>query len=454
MKPLIAVPYFPGSNGDIDAIERVRDYGMEPLPLYFHFGDEKRLEENSRILREADGAIMCGGFPYEDRLGFGRVPAKIKPYADAMRKLVDKGKPVIAVCSGNQIAHVMRLAFPEDTDYRVRMLPNICDKGGEIVYHGFYDKVVHTKLVCSPERTAFTRSYGEGEVMPQIIAHGGGRFWAGAETLNYILENGLVVKQYCDEKGRVIGDFPINPNGSMLNIESVTNRRGNLKIGMCHDERRLNALRLDRANESLRSMREYIEDGCPDLSRYASPSGIPVELKDYSYLYPEFDPERTYDIYVKMLTDDNERTTAQLFLGEGDIDRRRLIRVELAESCNGIGTAKRVLEEIAGMDFYAGIMLKKDLPSVTGNGSVFTYEVVGKQGGTLLRGFTEHRAVIEGFPVMYEDVPSPNPDAYMLRKRLWENVFLRNAVTNVQTGTVFFFPDEASKADAMEKLFD
>ena len=453
MRPVISVPYFPGSNGDEDAIREINKHGMKALPLYFHFGDERRLDENAKAMIQTDGAFLCGGFPYEDRLGFGRVPAKIKQYADAVRQMVDNGKPVIAVCSGDQIAHSMRLAFPKDSPYRVSMLSNICDRDGEIVWDGFYDKVVYTKLACDPERTAFTRSFREGAVMPQVVDHGGGRFWADADTLNYLLANGLVVEQYCDERGNVIDNFPTNPNGSMLNIESITNMRGNVKLGMCHDERHVNALHDDEAAMSLVSMREYIEDGCPDLGSKARRQDIPVRLKDYSYLCPSLDPSRTYDIYIRMLTDDNERNIAQLFLGEGDMDRRRLVRLELAEGAD-IEYAKRAMIEIAGMDFLAGIMLKKDLPSVQGSGTpVFTYEVTGKEGNRLVRSFTEHNDVVDGFPVRYEDVPSPNPKAYVLKRRLWKNPSLRKSVTNVQTGSGFFFPDERSKAAAMELLF-
>ena len=454
MKPIIAVPYFPGSNGDEDAIREINKHGMRAEPLYFHFGDERRLEENARSMTQMDGAFLCGGFPYEDRLGFGRVPAKIKQYADTLRQMIEAGNPVIAVCSGDQIAHSAKLAFPTGSPYRVSMLPNICDRDGEIVHEGFYDGVVYTKLTCDPERTAFTRSFRPGAVMPQIVDHGGGRFWADTDTLNYLLANGLVVKQYCDEDGNVIDNFPTNPNGSMLNIESITNLRGNVKFGMCHDERHVNAFYDDEAVKSLVSMREYIEDDCPDLSGRAQRQDIPIMLKDYTYLSPRLDPSRTYDIYIRMLTDDNERNTAQLFLGEGlDIDRRRLLRLELAEGC-GIEDAKTAMMEIARMDFLAGIMLKKDLPSVKApEGKIYTYEVVGRDAGRLVRDFTAHDEIVDGFPIRYEDVPSPNPKAYTLKRRLAKNPTLREKITNVQTGSVFFFPDEKSKVAAMDLLF-
>lgn len=456
-KPVIALPYFPGSNGDIDAIDRITEAGMVPSLLYCHIGDEKRLEENARVLREeVDGAVMCGGFPYEDRLGFGIVPARIKQYADAMRHLVDSGKPVIAFCSGNQIAHAMGLAFPANSPHKVRLLPNICDRNGKLVYHEFIDSEVYTRLECNPRRTAFTDRFKPGEVMPDIIDHGGGRFWADTETLQYLTGNGMIVTRYCDEKGKVVDEFPVNPNGSMLNIESVTNTRGNLKIGMCHNERKLNALMQGRANLVFESMREYIEEGCPDLSCHAAPQDMQAKLKDYGYLCHGFEPEWTVDIYIKMLTDDNERTAAQLFLGSEGIDRRRLLRVQLDTKATP-ELARKVVEEIARMDFLDGIMLKKDLPSatITASKAVHTYEVVGKgEGGVLHRDFTEGTEVVEGYPVTHEQVPQPNPDGHKVRKRLWETPFLKQHVAHVNTGMVWFFPDEGSRTRALEELLD
>ncbi len=456
MKPVIAVPYFPGSNGDHDAISRIEEFGMKAVPLYFHIGDERRLEKNANVLAHAvDGAVLPGGFPYEDRLGFGVVPARIKPFAGALRALADKGKPVIAFCSGDQIAQAMRLAFPLGSSYKVSMLPNICDKKGELVYNGFIDKELHTRLECEPERTAFTRNYKPGEVIPSIIDHGGGRFWADRSTLEYLLANGLVVTRYCDSKGSVVDDFPVNPNGSMLNIESITNRRGNVKIGMCHNERKFNALHQDRANLVFASMKEFIEDGCPDLSDKVKPQDIPIVLKDFPYLRQPLDRSRSVDIYVKMLTDDNERTTAQLFLAGTDIERRRLLRVELAERYLDVDSIKKAVVAIAKMDFFAGIMLKKDLPSVKANNtSVLTYAVVGKEGGRLIRDFTSQESIVEGFPVSYELVPIINPDGYIVREILQKNEFLRQAVENVRTGTVWFFRDYASKKKALTELLE
>lgn len=127
----IAVPYFPGSNGDIDVLYRIageivegklKGLGMEPVPLYFHYGDDVTLEKNAKLLRDCDGAVLPGGFPYEDRLGFGIIPSRIGQFTYALHNLVDSGKPVIAFCAGNQMAHAMGLAFREPILFTTKLI--------------------------------------------------------------------------------------------------------------------------------------------------------------------------------------------------------------------------------------------------------------------------------------------------------------------------------------------
>jgi len=348
----------------------------------------------------------------------------------------------------------MRLAFPQDSKYKVDMLTNICDTNGKLVYHGFLDKEVHARLECPPERTAFTRMYKSQEVIQDIIDHGGGRFWADEATMHYILDNGMIVTRYSNNEGKVVDNFPTNPNGSMLNIESITNLRGNLKIGMCHNERKLNALSEGAANYVFASMREYIEDGCPDLSGHAKPQDIPINLKSFSSISAKLDPDKTLDIYIKMLTDDNERTMAQLFLGDDvDIDRRRLLRIEVYSSYKPADLMQKVITEIASLDFFDGIMLKKDLPYVKGpENKILAYEVVGKEGGTNTRSFTEQDSLVEGFPVTHEQISLPNPEGYAVHKMLWKSKFLSKVVKNIHTGMAWFFRDEQSKQKALEEL--
>src|SRR3989344_1850166 len=450
MSYIIAVPYFPGSNGEVDALARIREFGMEPLPLYFHMG-HKDLDMNASQLLKADGAVLPGGFPYEDRLGFGKVPAAIKPFAAALRELAGKGKPILAFCSGNQIAHAMGLAF-SGNGYEIEMLPNIEDKGGELVGKGIRDRIVNTKLSVDPQRTAFTRLYDEGEVLPTIMDHGGGRFWTTHETLQYLAGQGMVVSRYCDSNGKVVDNFPINPNGSMLNIEGITNRRGNVFLQMCHSERKLNALEQSRANLVFASMKDFLDKGCPEGSVFAGPQDIPILLKDYGYLSEALDPARTLELYVKMLTDDNERNTAQLFLGF-PLERRRLLRIEVAEVYAPAEVQQEIVERIAALDLLRGVILKKDLPTIVAPGQTpLCYEVTERDERTLVRGFVPHAEIVEGYPVRYEQVGLPNPGGYALRRKLWKDPKLRRLVSKVHTGASWFFQNEGLKQRALEEL--
>ncbi len=453
-KPVIAVPYFPGSNGDTDVIREVGRAGMAALPLYFHIGDEQRLRDNGQALREADGAALPGGFPYEDRLGFGRIPASIPDFADNLRALVAAGKPVIAFCAGNQLAQEMGLAFEPGEPYRASMLGNICDTGGRMVRSNFLDAEVHVRLEADPERCAFTRLFTPGEVLPNIIDHGGGRFWTDPATLEHLVTQGMVVTRYCDRAGNVVDDYPINPNGSMLNIESLTNRRGNLKLGMCHDERHLNALEAGRAQLVFASMREYIEDGCPDLSGSAMSLVIPLQTKDFGYLTHGMDPFRTLAIYVQLLTQDNELNTARLFLGGScPLEHRRVLLLEMNPGYEGTGHAQEAMRQLAGMDFLDGIMLKKDLPTmVSPSGEIFTYKVLRTEGKTVVRDFVPQDGIVTGYPVMHRQVAQLNPAGYGVRQMMRLNDYLSKAVAHVQAGAAWFFPDDAVKGHAVRTL--
>lgn len=441
----IAVPHHPGSNGDHDVIQRIKDTGMTPLPLYFDLRDPKQLEENARLLREADGAVIPGGFPYEDRIGFGKIPSKIRSFADAMHALIEKGKPVLAFCAGNQIAQAMKLITKD-----ISLEENICDTDGRLAYHGFYDGRAHVKLAS--DKTAFGRFFEKDDVIPTIVDHGGGRFTTSPETLKYLTENGLIVTQYSDANGNVVNNFPICPNGSMGNIDAIRNPRGNLQVSMTHFERTWNALNTHKANFVFWSMCEYLEDGCPDLGKNIEPFTGVLPIKKFDYLSTEIPPELRVDIYVKMLTDDNTLNTARLFLGENfPIDRRRVLSFALREKPTP-ETAKKVLEELAKLDFFDGIMLKKDLPTLALPGYTATYEVVDRTGGKITRGFTERSEIVPGMPVAITNVPQLNPTGYRMKGTMQRSPFLREQVTDVKAGGAWFFPDEKSRDRALEEL--
>ncbi|UCD03257.1 MAG: phosphoribosylformylglycinamidine synthase subunit PurQ, partial [Candidatus Aenigmatarchaeota archaeon] len=103
---------------------------------------------------------------------------------------------------------------------------------------GFYCTWVNIKNCVEKDRTAFTRHTGKNEIMPIPIAHGEGRFTTKEEgLLEKLKEGGQIVFRYCDRGGNIVGEFPVNPNGSVYNIAAICNPEGNVMSIMPHPER-------------------------------------------------------------------------------------------------------------------------------------------------------------------------------------------------------------------------
>jgi phosphoribosylformylglycinamidine synthase len=67
------------------------------------------------------------------------------------------------------------------------------------------------------------------------IAHGDGRFYCDAATLQGLYDNDQVLFKYCDENGEI--NEEANPNGSIDNIAGICNLNKNVFGMMPHPER-------------------------------------------------------------------------------------------------------------------------------------------------------------------------------------------------------------------------
>jgi phosphoribosylformylglycinamidine synthase len=72
------------------------------------------------------------------------------------------------------------------------------------------------------------------EALKIPIAHGEGRYFADAATLQHLEENNQVIFRYCDELGDVSKE---NPNGSTNAIAGICNSGRNVFGMMPHPER-------------------------------------------------------------------------------------------------------------------------------------------------------------------------------------------------------------------------
>jgi phosphoribosylformylglycinamidine synthase subunit PurQ / glutaminase len=257
MKPKIAVIYFPGINCEEETKRSCISVGMDADIVRWN------TRENLDIY---DGFILPGGWSYEDRIRAGVISSK-DPLMIKIKMQAKKGKPVLGICNGCQILIESQLIPGLKDKVEMALAPNI-----NPLVNGFYCTWVRIKNVTN-KKNAFNEFYSLGEVIEIPIAHGEGRFITKDSGLIKDLEkNGQIVFKYCDQKGNIGDKYPVNPNGSALNIAGICNREGNVLAMMPHPERGFykkqlpekdlksfdEAISLTKAAKIFESMREYI----------------------------------------------------------------------------------------------------------------------------------------------------------------------------------------------------
>lgn len=199
---------FPGSNCDRDVALALEQSTGKPTKMIWHQDTE---------LPELDLIAVPGGFSYGDYLRCGAMAAH-SPVMQEVKRRVDKGVRVLAVCNGFQIVT------------EAGLLPGVLLRNKDL---RFVCKDVNLKVEDS--QSAFTAKYQVGDVIRIPIAHAEGNYFADAETLKELEGEGRVAFRYCAANGDVTADA--NPNGSLHNIAGVFNASRTVLGMMPHPER-------------------------------------------------------------------------------------------------------------------------------------------------------------------------------------------------------------------------
>jgi len=206
----VAVVQFPGSNCDQDALWALQMVGLK-AELVWH---------TARNLEGFQAVLLPGGFSYGDYLQAGAL-AKFSPVMQEVRRLAERGHPVVGICNGFQVlteAGLLPGALLANTNLH------------------FTCKEVFLRV----ERTdlPFTGSYKPGQVVRIPIAHGEGRYYADPQTLEALEQNRQVVFRYApDPSTPGTAGEAFNPNGSLNHIAGIVNTAGNVLGMMPHPER-------------------------------------------------------------------------------------------------------------------------------------------------------------------------------------------------------------------------
>lgn len=219
----VAIIQFPGVNCEYETARAVRAVGLE-AELF-------RWNEDPHLLDSCLAVILPGGFSYQDRIRAGVVAAKDR-IMEKVSELAANGRPVLGICNGAQVlveAGLIPGIHWERID--LALAPNIMEDR-----EGYYCTWVYLRNEGGP--CAWTKRFDDSEVIPIPVAHAEGRFVTIDSTvLEEMREQGQIALSYCTGGGIVDESFPVNPNGSVLNIAGVCNREGNVLAMMPHPER-------------------------------------------------------------------------------------------------------------------------------------------------------------------------------------------------------------------------
>ena len=199
---------FPGSNCEHDVYHMVGKVLGEPVRFIWH---------QSRDLGDCDAIVVPGGFAYGDYLRTGAI-ARFSPVMESVRAFAVKGGLVIGICNGFQIL------------LEAGLLPGAMLKNKGLKY---VCQFVHVRV--ETDQTPFTANQRKGEVLYIPIGHIEGNYYADAQTLRQLEDNGQVVFRYCSADGGITDAS--NPNGSLNNIAGICNLQGNVLGMMPHPER-------------------------------------------------------------------------------------------------------------------------------------------------------------------------------------------------------------------------
>jgi len=171
-----------------------------------------------------------GGFSWGDDHGAGVIQAvKLKNHIGGdLLSFVDAGKLIIGICNGFQALVNLGLLPGLKRDYTQRAVAITYNDCGN-----FRDQWVH--LTANPESPCvFTKGIDRADFP---VRHGEGKFIADPDVVTSLQAEKQVVFQYADETGNPAnGTFPLNPNGSELDIAGICDPTGNIFGLMPHPE--------------------------------------------------------------------------------------------------------------------------------------------------------------------------------------------------------------------------
>lgn len=203
-----AVLVYPGINRERDMARALMLASGRATAMVWHADTE--------LPAGTDLVVIPGGFSYGDYLRCGAIAARA-PIMAAVRRHVERGGLLLAICNGFQIA------------CEAGLLPGALMRNAGLK---FICKDAYLRVESSD--TPFTQGYNAGQVIRVPVAHGEGNYVADAQTIARLEGEGRIVFRYTSPDGTLTPEA--NINGSIYAIAGILNERGNVLGMMPHPE--------------------------------------------------------------------------------------------------------------------------------------------------------------------------------------------------------------------------
>jgi phosphoribosylformylglycinamidine synthase subunit PurQ / glutaminase len=259
VKPKALVLQAHGTNRDLDVTAALTLVGADPIGVPLN-------DLRARKTRWSDFQLLVlpGGFSYADALGAGKLLAidLTSYFVEEISTFVESGKPVIGICNGFQAlvrsgilpstSVIARRAFSPTKQSHVSgdmsVQQEIASLASERLARNDTAKATLTfnerghfecrwvNLKPISHTCLWTKDLDKLITCP--IAHGEGNFQVADDALlsTFQSQDQIALTYTCPDGSSAKGDYPANPNGSILDIAGICNPQGNVLGLMPHPE--------------------------------------------------------------------------------------------------------------------------------------------------------------------------------------------------------------------------